>query len=87
MTVTGPDVVALQVRELRASPAFYTEGLGLRRAHAAPAGAIVVTTAPIPFAPREPAVDLDPAHADLVRHGMPAVTARSDGPFGRTEVM
>jgi predicted enzyme related to lactoylglutathione lyase len=58
MAVTGPDFVALQVRDLEASADFYTQRLGLRRA-AAPEGAVVFATAPIPFAIREPAVDLD----------------------------
>jgi predicted enzyme related to lactoylglutathione lyase len=59
MTVTGPDFVALQVRDLEASADFYTQRLGLRRAPVAPAGAVVFATEPITFAIREPAVDLD----------------------------
>jgi predicted enzyme related to lactoylglutathione lyase len=59
MAVTGPDFVALQVRDLEASADFYTQRLGLRRAPVAPAGAVVFATEPIPFAIREPAVDLD----------------------------
>jgi predicted enzyme related to lactoylglutathione lyase len=59
MAVTGPDFIALQVRDLEASADFYTQRLGLRRAAAAPEGAVVFATAPIPFAIREPAVDLD----------------------------
>lgn len=34
MAVTGPDFVALQVRDLEASARFYTERLGLTRAPA-----------------------------------------------------
>ena len=59
MAVTGPDFVALQVRDLEASTRFYTERLGLTPAPAGPPGAVVFTTEPIPFAIREPAVDLD----------------------------
>jgi catechol 2,3-dioxygenase-like lactoylglutathione lyase family enzyme len=59
MAVIGPDFVALQVRDLEASTRFYTERLGLNPAPAGPPGAVVFTTEPIPFAIREPAVDLD----------------------------
>lgn len=61
MTVIGPDFVALQVRDLEASARFYTERLGLRRAPGSPPGAVVFATEPIPFAVREPMVDLDAA--------------------------
>jgi predicted enzyme related to lactoylglutathione lyase len=59
MTVTGPDFIALQVRDLARSAAFYTERLGLRRAPGGPPNAVVFATEPIPFAVRTPAVDLD----------------------------
>ncbi|AXE38344.1 VOC family protein [Acidipropionibacterium virtanenii] len=61
MSVTGPDFIALQVRDVQRSAEFYESRLGLRRAPAAPPGAVVFTTSPIPFAVREPlpGVDLD----------------------------
>lgn len=62
MTVTGPDFIALQVRDLAASTAFYTERLGLQPAPAAPPGAVVFATAPVPFGIREAVADLDAAH-------------------------
>lgn len=55
----GPDFVALQVRDLAASQQFYTEHLGLELAPQSPPKAVVFQTEPIPFAIREPAVDLD----------------------------
>jgi len=62
MTVTGPSFIALQVRDLEASTRFYTDRLGLTRAPGSPPGAVVFATEPIPFAVREPAVDLDAAN-------------------------
>jgi catechol 2,3-dioxygenase-like lactoylglutathione lyase family enzyme len=57
--VVGPDFIALQVRDLRRSRAFYTEQLGLRPAKSSPPGAVVFDTRPVPFAIREPLVSLD----------------------------
>ena len=59
MAVTGPDFVALQVRDLERAARFYTERLGLRRAPNSPPGAVLFATEPVPFAVREPMVDLD----------------------------
>jgi len=63
MAVTGPDFIALQVRDLERAAAFYETHLGLRRAPVSPPGAVVFATSPIPFAVREPlpGVDLDQA--------------------------
>jgi len=57
--VSGPDFVALQVRDLEASGRFYEERLGLERTQQGPPNAVVFRTEPIPFAIRESAVDLD----------------------------
>lgn len=61
MTVIGPDFLALQVRDVPASAAFYEHELGLRRAPGAPPHAVVFATETIAFAVREPmpGVDLD----------------------------
>jgi catechol 2,3-dioxygenase-like lactoylglutathione lyase family enzyme len=56
--VVGPDFVALQVKDIRRSREFYTEQLGLRPVKESPPGAVVFETKPIPFAIREPLVDL-----------------------------
>ena len=63
MPVTGPDFLALQVRDLERAAAFYESRLGLERTAASPPGAVVFATTPIPFAVREPlpGVDLDAA--------------------------
>lgn len=59
--VTGPDFLALQVRDVPAAAAFYETHLGLRRTPASPPGAVVFATTPIAFAVRSPlpGVDLD----------------------------
>ena len=63
MTVTGPDFIALQVRDTERAARFYEQHLGLRRAPHSPPAAVVFTTEPIAFAVREPlpGVDLDAA--------------------------
>lgn len=57
--VSGMDFVGLQVRDLEVSARFYEEELGLKRVSQGPPNAVVFQTEPIPFAVREPAVDLD----------------------------
>ncbi len=59
--ITGPDFIALQVRDLDASAAFYETHLGLRRAPVSPPHGVVFDTTPVAFAVREPlpGVDLD----------------------------
>jgi predicted enzyme related to lactoylglutathione lyase len=61
MPVTGPDFIALQVRDLDTAADFYEKHLGLRRAPVSPPHAIVFATSPVAFAVREalPGVDLD----------------------------
>lgn len=55
----GPDFVSLQVRDLDVSTRFYRDTAGLEVVPAGPPHAVVFKTSPIPFAIREPMVDLD----------------------------
>lgn len=66
-TVTGPDFLALQVRDLERAATFYEQRLGLRRAPASPPDAIVFATEPVAFAVREPlpGTDLDAGRPGL----------------------
>src|SRR2546430_16261371 len=61
--VFGPDFLALQVRDLDRSTAFYEHEIGLERVPtpSGVVGVVVFQTATIPFAPREPfaGTDLD----------------------------
>lgn len=61
MTVTGPDFISLQVRNLEQAAAFYEDVVGLTRAKVSPPHAVVFNTSPVAFAVREvmPEVDLD----------------------------
>ena len=59
---TGPDFVALMVRDLARSRGFSTERLGLEEAPQGPPDAVVFGTQPIAVDVREPAVDLDAAN-------------------------
>lgn len=60
MSITGPDFISLQVRDLDRSAAFYEQHLGLSR-QPGPPHAVVFATTPIALAVREalPGVDLD----------------------------
>jgi predicted enzyme related to lactoylglutathione lyase len=51
---TGPDFIALQVRNLAKSSKFYTDIFGFKTATKSPPGAVLFKTAPIPMALREP---------------------------------
>lgn len=55
----GPSFLALQVRDLEASKAFYVDKIGLKPLPQNSPGAIVFSTQPVPFAIRTPMVDLD----------------------------
>lgn len=55
----GVDFAALQVRDPEASKRFYTERLGFEIDPQGPPHAVVFRNEPIPFAVREPVVDLD----------------------------
>jgi predicted enzyme related to lactoylglutathione lyase len=58
MAVTGPDFIALQVRDLEAAATFYEEVVGLTRAPFSPPHAVVFDTQPT-FAVRDPAPEVD----------------------------
>ena len=60
MAVTGPDFIALQVRNLAEAAAFYEDVVGLIPAESSPPNAAVFQTRPVAFAVRqaEPGVDL-----------------------------
>jgi predicted enzyme related to lactoylglutathione lyase len=66
MAITGPDFIALQVRDLERAAAFYDDVVGLTRAPFSPPHAVVFDTQPT-FAVREPApgVDLDSGQPGL----------------------
>lgn len=58
MAITGPDFIALQVRDLDRAATFYEQAVGLTRAPFSPPHAIVFDTQPT-FAVREPAGGVD----------------------------
>lgn len=53
-TPIGPSFIALQVRDLAASAAYYKEVFGFTAVERNPPGAVVFTTTPIALALREP---------------------------------
>jgi predicted enzyme related to lactoylglutathione lyase len=57
--LVGPDFIALQVSDLETSKRFYVDVLGLEAQQASPPSAVLFDTEPIPFAVREPLVDLE----------------------------
>lgn len=66
MTISSPDFISLQVRDLAAAASFYEEKVGLTRLPAPNPHAEVFDTKPVAFAVRTPmpGVDLD-AHTQL----------------------
>jgi len=58
MAVTGPDFIALQVRDLEKAASFYEDVVGLARAPFSPPHAVVFDTQPT-FAVRDPSPDVD----------------------------
>jgi predicted enzyme related to lactoylglutathione lyase len=58
MTVTGPDFIALQVRDLEKAARFYEDVVGLTRAPFSPPHAVVFDTQPT-FAVRDPGPGVD----------------------------
>jgi predicted enzyme related to lactoylglutathione lyase len=60
--LTGLDFAALQVSDMERSEDFYTRILGLEVDAQGPPHAIVFATQPIPFAIREPNIDLAAAN-------------------------
>jgi len=55
----GPDFIGIQVENIEAARTFYTEVVGLTLAPRSPPGAFVFDTRPVPFAVRQPVVDLE----------------------------
>ncbi len=64
MTVTGPDFLALQVRDLEKAALFYETVVGLTRAPISPPHAVVFDTQPT-FAVRDPAPGVDLESGEL----------------------
>lgn len=58
MSITGPDFLALQVRDLERAAEFYERVVGLARAEVSPPHAVVFDTQPA-FAVRDPAPGVD----------------------------
>lgn len=64
MTVTGPDFIALQVRDLEKAASFYENIVGIPRAPFSPPHAVVFDTQPT-FAVRDPAPGVDLESGEL----------------------
>lgn len=64
----GPDFIGIQVQNLDAARAFYTDVVGLTTNPNGPPDAVVFDTKPIAFAARTPIVDLDAV--DRLGHGV-----------------
>jgi predicted enzyme related to lactoylglutathione lyase len=64
MTVTGPDFLALQVRDLEKAASFYEKTVGLTRAAFSPPHAVVFDTQPT-FAVRDPSPGVDLESGEL----------------------
>ncbi|MEO8263054.1 MAG: VOC family protein [Pseudolysinimonas sp.] len=69
MSITGPDFVSLQVRDLERAATFYESVVGMKRAAVSPPHAVVFNTTPIAFAVRDvvPGAEIDPA---VTGHGV-----------------
>lgn len=52
--ISGPDFLAIQVRDLHQPADFYERELGLRRRTGSPPGVVAFQATSIPFAVREP---------------------------------
>jgi predicted enzyme related to lactoylglutathione lyase/quinol monooxygenase YgiN len=72
----GPNFIALQVRDLEASKAFYIERMGPTPIQQSPPEAVVFKTEPVPFGLRKPRVDLDAT--SLLGWGMSLWIAATD---------
>lgn len=81
MSVTGPDFLALQVRDVAAAADFYEQHVGLSKAPASPPGAVLFATQPIPFAVREPLPGVDLGHIDQLGAGV-ALWMHAEDPDG-----
>lgn len=81
MSVTGPDFLALQVRDVAAAAEFYERHMGMERATTSPPGAVVFATQPIPFAVRGPLPGVDLEQTDSPGLGV-ALWLHAKNPHG-----
>jgi predicted enzyme related to lactoylglutathione lyase len=100
MTVTGPDFISLQVRDIDLSAAFYEQHLGLARIPGPPHAVVFGTTPAFAVRSALPGVDLSQPgtgialwmhapdasdlHDALVAAGVTIAAEPVDGPFGYT---